>query len=182
MRGCVDSDYDLDTLDKEAIFYIPPVPVGALDTAFLTGEGVVVHPGIGPERFSLEYPVNGIFSEDIVDKFFFDGARTASLEGKIDIVIEELAQNTDIVARMYITDEEGNVIQGIEIADRPLDNANGQPFILTIEKEYMHLMKDARGVRIILDFTGSMFDYSQSDGYILLYDLVLKTGGMHIDF
>jgi hypothetical protein len=179
----VDPDYDLDTLDKGAVFHIPPVPVGSVDTAFLTGEGKVIQlpPGVFAD-FRLQYPIEGIFTEDIIDKFFFEGAETASLVGKIDVMIASINSDANIVAQMSIINEEGDEIDGFEQAESQLTNTANQDFALTIKKEQMHLMKDARGVLITFVFSGLTSVGLDPDDYLLLHDLVLKTGGMHFDF
>jgi hypothetical protein len=182
MQACVDQDYDLDELDNDAVFYIPPVPVGSVDTAWFKNEDVVEVelPGFAG-TFAVEYVVNDIFTEDIVKKFFFEGSRGASLEGKIDLNITRLESNTGITTRLNVLDEAGEVIEAVAIEGGSVRNAKDQDFTMRIDAASTPHMQEARGVKITFIFTGISAVTLEPDDYILLHGLVLKTGGMYIN-
>jgi hypothetical protein len=177
MQACVDKDYDLSELDTEVMLHIPPVPVGTLDTAWFTSLSTVTIPDLS-EAVAREYVVDSLFTEEIISKFFFDGATTISLTGNMDISIADLSPETGITIQIHALDENNEVINAIRIEEKEMKNKTQQKFLLKIEGEYMSHMEHARGIKITFIFNDlGDFDLGQDD-YLLLNNLVLKTGGM----
>jgi hypothetical protein len=181
----VDQDYDLDNLDKDAVFNVPPVPVGTVDTAWFTGDmtgipGWVEIPGVDG-TITMEHVLDNLFTEDIISKFFFDGAASASLEGKVDIDIASFSPDASLTMQLGILGDDGEVISDIELNSMALTNTKGQNFLLQINREDMIKMATARGVKITLVFENLDDFHLTRDDYLLLKNLVLKTGGMHLD-
>ncbi|MDR1273430.1 MAG: hypothetical protein LBK12_02670 [Odoribacteraceae bacterium] len=181
LQACVDPDYDLDELDYDAVFNIPPVPVGSVDTAWFKTNLVEVELPGRPGTFAMEYVVKDIFTEDIVNKFFFEGAKAASLEGKIDLNIANLGSDAAILTELNVLDADNEVIGAVTIRSGSIYNAREQEFSMHIDAEAMQYMQEARGVKITFVFTGLSTVDIDLDDYLLLHGLVLKTGGMYIN-
>ena len=182
IQSCVDKDYDWDALDKQAVMNIPPVPVGSIDTAWfksnLTTVVVPDYPGV----FAMEFVVKELFTDDVVSKFFFDGARTATLEGQLSIAITHLNDDARILMLMNILNVDDEVIDAVMIDSKEARNKReGQPFVLEIDSEYMRHMGPASGVKITFILDGLTEVGLDRDDYLALTGLVLKTGGMQID-
>jgi hypothetical protein len=182
IQACVDKDYDLDNLNNEAVFHVPPVPVGTVDTAWFKSNivEVPVPPGMS-FSFALRYVMGNLFTSDVIEKFFFEGAGDVSLDGKIDIVISSLNQDVRITTLMSILDENEEPIEDITIENGLLTNSIGQPFKLGIKGEHARYMAGASGVEIIFLFENISSISLDRNDYLLIKDLVLKTGGMFID-
>ncbi|MDR1415366.1 MAG: hypothetical protein LBI96_06105 [Odoribacteraceae bacterium] len=180
-QACVDENYDLDDLNTEAVFYLPPIPVGSVDTAWLMENLTKIEIPDDPGTFALEYVIQDIFTEDIIGKFFFEGAGDISLEGKLDLAVAALDNDAGIVMKLNILDSQDNIIGSVAVDDGDALNTIGQDFAMHISGDYLRHMTEARGVRIVFVFTGcSDVNLAQTD-YLVLRDLVLKTGGMFLD-
>ncbi|MDR0765649.1 MAG: hypothetical protein LBF09_01755 [Odoribacteraceae bacterium] len=180
-RACVDKDYDLGELDKEAVINIPPVPVGSVDTAWFKSNLVEIEiPGL-PGTLALEYLVEGLFTEEVAEKFFFEGAGDISLEGKLNVFITGINADANITARLNIIDRQGENINAILIDDSQVKNKTIQDFVLHIDSEYTPYMADADGIKITFIFEGLENITLDRDDFLVLDNLVLKTGGMHVN-
>jgi hypothetical protein len=129
----------------------------------------------------MEYVVKDIFTEDIVEKFFFEGAKSASLEGKMDVNIANLEGDFEIITRLNVLDADDEVIDAVVIEGGKIRNAAHQDFAMHITEGSMRHMKEARGAKITFVFTGRATVDIDRDDYLLLHGLVLKTGGMYIN-
>jgi hypothetical protein len=182
-QACVDKSYDLGELDKDAVLNIPPVPVGTVDTAWFKSNLDTVKveiPGfLG--TFAMEYSIKNFFTEDIISKFFFDGADDVTLKGKLDIFITGINANALITMRVNIIDKEGEPILEIPFEDTQVANRASQDFILLIDKARVPYMATASGVKITFIFSNLGTIALTRDDFLVLNSLVLKTGGMLIE-
>ncbi|MDR2414617.1 MAG: hypothetical protein LBD64_06490 [Odoribacteraceae bacterium] len=179
-QACIDKDYDFSARDKNAVLYIPPVPVGAVDTAWFKSN-LTELPGIYGD-FAMEYLVSNLFTEEVAEKFFFDGAGDISLVGNLDMFISGLNESAVITMQLSLTDREGNAIDEIKLADRKVTNKASQEFLLQVASDKAPFMANADGIRIVFVFDGLENVTLDRDDYLVLNQLVLKTGGMHVEF
>jgi hypothetical protein len=200
----VDNDYDMDDLNKEAVFKIPPVPFGNIDKFDI--ETIARDNGTIPEDLDLDAfdgtpidletgyyseTIENLFTEDIIDKFFFEGAGDdVVLKADADIHLlrndgEEENLEFLLNAVMRVTDESGNELPVIIPYSGYLYSKDNQPVEVRFPKEYFHYMKDASGLKFTfgikthINNIGAVLD---GDNYIQLRNVLLTSAGMKFKF
>ncbi|MDR1808928.1 MAG: hypothetical protein LBR34_00800 [Prevotella sp.] len=192
MQSCVDNDYDIDDLNKDAVFKIPPVPFG--DIIKFDIETLALNTELIPDDFfdNADYQgrpvnletgtysetVNDIFTEDIIKKFFYEDAEEdVLLKAKIDIhllrdsistetgehVVKE--KNLDFLARIIINviDKDGDVLPVIIPYSGILYSMDNQDAEIRFPNSYFGDMKNASGLK----FTFGIKTYVGDIGRVL---------------
>jgi hypothetical protein len=183
-QSCIDHDYDFDAINKTAHFNIPPVPLGQLDTIFLNTSGYTIDIPeelkleITATQYMLETVVEGLFNDEVIERFFYDGADDVVLNSDLELDLG----NKDTFSMnigFSILDANGKVIEEIKIPNIYVERTSRQKAAIIFGKEYMKYMKPARSlcISIVIDTLPSSLG---KDSYLLLDKLVLNTGGMSI--
>jgi hypothetical protein len=212
MQSCVDNDYDIDELNKNAVFKTPPVPFGDIDRLWLEGLYGIEFPEINMDELpdwvlETELPLDSIakeqtlenlFTEDIIDKFFFEGAgNDVILEAYTDIHIfrdddEPVNEEFKIALLIDVLDANSNVIEGIKILKddgtaNSFTSANNQKIQVRFPCGKFNLMKQASGLKLTFLIKATRVNIAyllsrRDKDYIDIRNVILKTGGIHIKF
>lgn len=184
VSSCVDKGYEWDELDKTGVLNIPPVMFGNIDTIYLEGlpEGIIPG-GIPLPDFSLSRGdvIHGLFDGDAVRDFFFDGAATVEISAKADIDLS--ISGVTIELYFYPIDYDGNIMEDIIIAKQTLAAGKDQQLSIIVPSEYMRYMSSAKdlGLTVVLSAKDASIWIGEDD-YIFIKNVIVKTGGYHIDF
>jgi len=182
--GCIDNDYDIDDLDKNAVFKVPPVLLGNVDTIWID----LLPDGFPPislpiegEQITKTENIIGIFTDDIVDKFFNEKATAnTTLQAKVDVLITE-SENLNIDIYANVINQDGSVNENVIIDKQSLVNGTEQKLSLVFKKEDFAYMKDASNLRLTIVMTAKSITLSEGD-YVYMKSAVLKSGGLHFEF
>ncbi len=183
-QSCINHDYDFDSISKTAHFNIPPVPLGQLDTIFLNTSNYTIdipeelRLEISTSQFMLETVVEGLFNDEVIERFFYDGADDVVLNSDLELDLgneDKLSMNIGF----SILDANGKVIKEIKIPNVYVEHASKQNAAIVFGEEYMKYMKPARSLRISIVI--NTLPSSLGTGSYLLFDkLVLNTGGVSV--
>jgi hypothetical protein len=200
----VDNDYDMDDLNKEAVFKIPPFPFGNIDKFNI--EEIVRDNGMIPEDLDLSNfqgvsidletgyyseTAEGLFTEDITDKFFFEGAgEDVVLKADADIHLlrnDGEEENLEFLVRaaMYVTDKDGNELPVKIPYSGNLYSKDNQPIEIRFSKEDFSYMKDASGLKFVFGIKthiGNIGTVLDGNNYIQLRNVLLASAGMKFKF
>lgn len=179
MQSCIDKDFD--DINKNVEFKVPPIPFGSLDTIYL--------PQLPPLPIALNYTVEdtikNLFDEDTNDKFFYEGADDVELTGGLDLVLKNPAmQGTTLNVTVKVVDYQNEAYVSnpatVTFSPTTVSVAKDQAFTVTIGSDEMKHMKNANGLVFRLQFNIPSITLD-SDDYLLLKDVVIKTGGINFD-
>lgn len=179
MQSCVDKDFD--DINKNIEFNVPPIPLGSLDTIYVGNL-----PYIPVEiNYTVADTIKGLFDEDTNKRFFYDGADDVELVGNMDIVLGEPSmQSTTLTISVNIIDLiDGQYVENqakVTIAPVTFTPKINQPFTIKIAADQMQYMKYANGLRFKVNFNLPTVNLKNTD-YLLLKDVVIKTGGISLD-
>lgn len=182
--SCIDKDYNWDDLDRTGVLRIPPVMFGNIDTIYLEGLPNAIFPGGIPLPdwiIAKSDTIKGLFDGDAVRDFFFEGAGAVEISAKADIDLE--ISGVTIEIGFYPIDYEGQTIKEVEINKQILSVNHDQEFSIIVSSEHMKYMENAKdlGLTIILR-TDNASIWIGEDDYIFIKNIIVKTGGYHIDF
>ena len=188
LSSCIDNKYDVDDLNKNAVFKIPPVPLGNLDTLYFNKLGNIALPPeieIPSIQYVLSDTVKGLFSEDDVSKFFplhaEDGDYSAFVS-KIDIVLKNGNSTLDIVIIPEVLDDNQDVLTGVIIPWQELKMTENQKFSIEVKSQYMKHMQYARDLKFTIIVAGSIPTAFTTEDYIFIKNMSLQTSGLHFKF
>lgn len=184
MVSCIDKDYDIDDLDKNGMFKVPPVLLGNIDIIWLNllPEGVppVSLPVSGMQITKVEH-IDGVFSEDVLDKFFNESSvGNVSLESKVDVLVNH-AVNFSMDVYPYVLNADGSINNNVKIEKQTLTTGTDQPFSIILKKEYFKYMENANGIQLTIVLKADQITLGDAD-YVYLKSVVLKSGGIHFEF
>jgi len=182
--GCIDNDYDIDDLDKNAVAKVPPILLGNIDTIWvnLLPEGLPPVTGSveGMEITKIEY-INGVFSEDIIDKFFNEKATwDVTLQAKVDVLVES-AQGLVMEIYPEIEDSDGTVNTNVKIEKVSVTNGNNQQISIVFKKDDFKYMEDARDLKFTIVMKANTISLEDED-FVYMKNVVLKSSGLHFEF
>lgn len=193
MQSCVDKDYDLDDVNKEAQFNLPPVPYGDFKPIIL--KELVPLPVIPPieglpdigVKIAYDYVFEDLFNKDFIDYFFYEGNNVA-LNGVVDVVV--LKPNSSATLSLGMTfkilDEENGEIQEIKFPNQPIfNNGKAQPFEIKIESQYMKYFeaRNAKHLKVYLVLeSSSLTNIDAENAYVEFKDIVIKSDALQFDF
>lgn len=187
LQSCVDKEYDFDNLNKEGTFYIPPVPLGSIDTIFVTMlDGLpsipdsLIPPGIG-NSVAFSDTIKGLFNEDVNSRFFFDGAGNVSLQTDADLHVLTEASNVRAMIGFSVLDENGKLINEVKIPSVELVYGVNAGKQILFASQYMKYMANASDLHITIVIKAESLSFN-SKNYLLFNNVVLKSGGISFDF
>lgn len=185
LPSCVDNDYDIDDLNKNAVFKIPPIPLGNLDSLYINQlENISLPPGISfPNiKYVLGDTIKGLFSEEDISKFFPQNAEDgdySAFVSKIDIGLKDINNSTNVIILFEVLDNLGRVIEEIDIPKQSITVRKDQDFRIEFKSEYMKYMKNAKDLKLIISITASIPTEISTDDYIFIKNISLQTSGLH---
>lgn len=183
MQSCTDKDYDWDNIDKSGVLSIPPVMFGNIDTIYIDGlpegllPGGVPVPNVSTTRKDV---IEGLFSEDAVKDFFFDGAGAVEITAKADVDLDISGVTIDLYFNIIGNDNQ--VISGVVIPKQTLTIAKNQSLSIKIAPEYMKYMENAKdlGLTIVFSTNNASIWIGEND-YIFIKEAIVKTGGYNFE-
>lgn len=180
----MDKDYNWDDLDRTGVLRIPPVMFGNIDTIYLEGLPNAILPGGIPLpdwTIAKSDTIKGLFDGDAVRDFFFEGAGAVEISAKADFDLE--ISGITIEIHCFPIDNEGEVIEEVEIEKQILNVNRDQKLSIIVSSEQMKYMENAKDLGLIIVFkTDDAFVWIGEDDYIFIKNVIVKTGGYHIDF
>jgi len=188
VSSCVDNDFDWDDINKNGVFEIPPVPIGDIDTIWMNVLPPVTIPPLGieiPQGFETEARkevVEGLFTKDILDKFFNEKAKKdVKLESVADINILGENSGLEVKVKVEVVDANGDVIPQVVIPTQTLYYGTEQDFDIVFPVESFKYMKNARDLNLIFVIKANSIRITDND-YAYIKNIVLKSGGLHFEF
>ena len=197
MQSCVDNEYDIDNLDKNAMFLMPPIPIGNIDTFKIE----VLESGTIPEElqgfpeFTLEgteivkeQVIEGLFTEDILDQLFNENAtKDVKLDAKVDLKILDEASQVKASMLVHVLDARGRVIEAVKIPNpETLKYGEEQDFSIIFPHEYFSKMKNAQDLKLTIILRAEHINLNNIlldlDDYIYIKNVVLKGAEYHFKF
>lgn len=182
--SCIDKEYDWDDLDRTGVLRIPPVMFGNIDTIYLQGLPEAIIPGGIPLpdwTIAKSDTIKGLFDGDAVRDFFFEGAGAVEISAQADIDME--ISGITIELHCFPIDYEGNIINEVKIEKQTLSADKDQKLSVIIPSEGMRYMENAKDLGLIIVLkTRNAFIWIGEDDYIFIKNVIVKTGGYHIDF
>jgi hypothetical protein len=179
--SCIDSDYSLSDLNKEAVFSYENgiyLPLGNFDTIRFEATKVDM-----PVKMTYTTVVEGLFSEDLYDKFVITRNGKDEPLGLITFTADFIANISraaeksfsDFTLSSVIVKENGEDT-GILLAEQVFksDIPDVQAFQVVIEKEDVPKLKDASILHLIFTFTAKEVEW---EDYVLLNDMKIKSSG-----
>lgn len=184
VQSCVDKEYDWNNLDTNGVIYIPPIPLGSLDTIHLHGLPLGELPsGIPIPDFSIVkgYEISGLFEGNAVKNFFFEGANAVEISFKIDVDLEIKGIVIDVYLDVMNQDDQKNT--QVIIPKQRLVIGKKQQLTVRIGPEYMKYMENAKDLRYTFAIIGKDATiWIGENDYIYMGEAIIKTGGFHYDF
>jgi hypothetical protein len=183
MQSCIDKDYDLDDVNKQA--YVSPGGIvfpldNIIEPIYLENLPQIPIPISGEVTFVNT--VEGIFTEDMNEKFFFPGEDASDVEftALVDVNIQGRAETLEIIIKPEILNEDERV-DNIVLAEQRLRNQDNNSFSMKIRKEDMDKMQYASDIKFII--TVKATNYLPVSGDVIKFkDLKLsKKGGFHLE-
>lgn len=197
-QSCVDKDYNFNALDKNAEVKIPPVPLGSIDTIFInklvgipTLPPDITFPTTEPEVvLSYVDTVKNIFSGDAVDNFFYDGASTVALKGKVDALFMPNANKAYVAIAFYVLNQDNTVNTDVKIPSEVFEytkpttqvihtdkNFKDNPINIEIKAEYMKYMKNAKSLKLVIALKANAAAPTAKD-FVFIKQLSLHAGSI----
>lgn len=183
LLSCIEKEYDWDNMDKTGVLNIPPVMFGNIDTIYLDGLSEAIIPGgipIPDASIAKRDTIKGLFDGDAIKDFFFEGAGDVGISAKADIDVAITGVSIDIYC--FPVDYEGNIIEEVKIKKQTLSTGKDIDFSITVSSDDMKYMEKAQdlGLVIVLSSEDASVWIGEYD-YIFIKNVIVKTGGYHID-
>ena len=186
LQSCVNTDYDLDNLDRDLVFNIPPIMVGNIDAIrFAELEPLAFippHITIPPISVVYSYVFENFFSGNVIDMFFFEEAGTVEIYARADVSLP--IPGSEIRAYFKVNDENGVLLPGVNIPMQRLTIGTNQIFRIRIDSRYMTNMYEARDLEAVLVIytpTVTVGDLINAESYLHLRQVVVRTGGIRFE-
>lgn len=184
-QSCVDKSYDWDDMDKSGVLNIPPIMLGDIDIIYLNGLSTGIFPGglpVSGFKIALSDTISGIFDGDAIKDFFFEGANTVKFEAKADVVVKDAPANAKILLYFNVIDYNDSRISSVVIPKQELRKGEGQELVIEIASQYMEYMKNAKSLELTIVITSDAGVIQiDSQDYIFLNSVIVKTGGYHFE-
>jgi len=177
--SCVNSDYDFDNINKEAVFSNENglyLTIGDFDTIWLK-QNMEINTLVD---LSITEDVKGLFSESLYNSLVMTGNGKDEAIGPLSFVGDFISHISyavfclfsDIILSVEVLKKNGDNT-GIVIDDQVFKSATtvAQPFLLTISKDNVLKMKDASILRFIYKFSARKIN---EDGYLLGQHVKIK--------
>lgn len=181
--SCVNSEYNWDNLDKTGVLNIPPVMFGNIDTIYLEGLSEAIIPEgipVPDAAITKSDTIKGLFDGDVIEDFFFDGAGNIEISAKADIDVATTGVTIDIYC--FPVDYQGKYIEEVKIDKQTLTTGKDINFSITIASEDMKYMENAKDLGLIIVLQSkNAYIWIGEDDYIFIKNVIVKTGGYHID-
>lgn len=185
LYSCIDNDYDIDDLNKDALLKTPPIILGNIDTIWvetLPDDFPPISLPIEGEQISKSDIISGLFTHDILNKFFNEKTKEdVVLESKIDLRIMPESEDLRIEIFCEVLNAENSVLNNIKIKEQTLVNGLNQDFSITFPHEYFSDMQQASSLKFTFRLTAKTLVLSKKD-FIYIKEVILKSGGMHFEF
>lgn len=183
VSSCIDKKYDWANLDKSGVIKIPPVPLGSLDTIYLSGLPQGERPwGVPIPDFSIVKTdtMRNLFEGNAVKNFFFEGASTVEIASDVDIYLAIKGITIDLY--LSIIDRDGQRNENVVIPKQSLTTVKNQKLSIQIASQYMRYMQEAKDLQytIVLSSDDGSVWIGKND-YIYLRDAIIKTGGFYYE-
>lgn len=180
IQSCIDKEYDFDNLNKNVEVKVPPIPLGSLDTIFVN-----FLPSIPPEiilgaKVTLSDTVRGLFDENTISTFFYEGSDDVVISSKIDVMVMPQTSGLRLDVILNIIDRDKKRNEFVKIPIQTLTFGKNQDFSIRIKSEYMKYMKNARDLHFIFAFSVSAINFNRTD-YIFIRRFLLSTGGIQFE-
>lgn len=181
--SCVNREYNWDNLDKTGVLNIPPVMFGNIDTIYLEGLSEAIIPEgipVPDAAISKSDTIKGLFDGDVIEDFFFDGAGNIEISAKADIDVAITGVTIDIYC--FPVDYQGKYIEEVKIDKQTLTTGKDINFSIAIASEDMKYMENAKDLGLIIVLQSkNAYVWIGEDDYIFIKNVIVKTGGYHID-
>ena len=189
LQSCVNRDYDFDNMDTSGVFNIPPIMLGSIEIELLD-----LPIGELPERlpdgfpplpalsYVLSYTLYDLFGEEVVDNFFFPGARRVEIEAReVNVRLPLSGATIDIL--FNVLDSEGVPLLGVTIPPQRLTTGRNQRLRITLDERYMRYMHNAQSLEFVLALSSPPGATLEIDGtsYLELNNVIIRTGGIRFD-
>lgn len=179
MQSCIDKEYDTDKLNRFVELNVPPVPLGNLDTIFVS-----FLPTLPPEivigaNVVLTDTIRGIFNEQTISKFFYEGSGDVVFSTKVDAMVMPQESGLEMEVLIDVIDADRTKNEFVKIPRQRLISAKNQDFTIRIGAEYMKYMKNARDIHFIFAIRVRAINFTRND-YIYIRRFVLSTGGIQV--
>ena len=183
LQACVDKDYNWGNIDKSGVISIPPIPLGDIDTIYIKGLpqlneswGIPI-----PNRsIALSDTIRGLFDDNAIRKFFYDGNEVVEISAKIDIQVAFKGVSLEIY--FNIIDTAKQRITNVVIPKQMLTIGTKQEFSVKITSEYMPYMKAASDLQLIIVLSSKDASLWLSDkDYLYIWGAIVKTGGFYYE-
>ncbi|PXV68945.1 hypothetical protein CLV62_101211 [Dysgonomonas alginatilytica] len=180
MQSCVDKEYDSDKLNTNIELNVPPVPLGGFDTIYVN-----FLPSIPPEivigaRVALSDTIRGLFDQNTIDRFFFEGSSGVVISAKLDAMVMPQESGLEIEVLLDIIDADKTKNEFVKIPSQRIVSAKNQNFEVRIGPEYMKYMKNARDLHFIFGIRVAAINFTRQD-YIYLRRVILFAGGIQLE-
>ncbi|SBW07572.1 hypothetical protein [uncultured Dysgonomonas sp.] len=183
LQACVDKDYDWGNMDKSGVISIPPIPLGDIDTIYIKGLpqlneswGIPIPDG----SIALSDTIRGLFDDNAIRKFFYEGNETVEISAKIDIYVAIKGVSLDVY--FNIIDTGKRRINKVLIPKQTLITGKQQDFSVKITSEYMQYMESASDLQlvIVLSSKDAILWLGDKD-YLYIWGAIVKTGGFYYE-
>lgn len=185
-QACVDKDYD--NINKEAIFKLPSVPLGNLDTIYMhTLPAIDGGIGIQFRTLTATDTVYNLFDESTIEKFFYERAGKIELNGETTAMFTQMpsAQLTLSFDIIDIIDGKEVKNNNISITPQTIKANENQPISIAIKEEDIQYMKNARNLMITIRIDVKAPEYIKFDtkkDYLVINKVMVKTEGLFFEF
>jgi len=183
-QSCINKDYDLDNIDTSGVFHIPPIMLGNIEIIFLEELPYgVLPPGAAIPAFKTvrSYVFRDFFNENVIDRFFFVGAR--AVEITTEAVVNLPVSDVFIDLHFNVLDNNGNPINAINMDSRRLEKGVNEDVSVRIEERYMVYMSGARDFEFVLVISNEQNAVLIDDESTLqLNQMIVRTGGIQFNF
>ena len=184
LQSCVNRDYDFDNMDTTMVFRIPPLLLGNIETIYLgelpignLPQGIPLPPG---PSIVKSYIFEGIFDDDVIDNFFFEGAGMVEIAARADVFLP--ISEATINLHFNVIGQDGEPIRNINIPTQRMWVGQNQDLSIRIYDRYMALMNNAQDLEIVLAISnqaGAVLIDGES--YLRLNNVIIRTGGIRFD-
>lgn len=185
LQSCIDSEYNWDNINTEGVLNIPPIPLGNYEVTLNRLDfDVQYDKGIEIPSFTFQFDdtIKDIFSSNSVKDFFHEYmTRDLSIEGELDMnVLTE--SNISIDIQFNVLDVNNKIIKQVEIEGTDKLQPGKQNLTIIFPKEDAIYMKDSEHLllKVRVRTPNQLFAPKDTD-YILLKDLIIKTGGYYVE-
>ncbi|GAB6122041.1 hypothetical protein [Dysgonomonas termitidis] len=183
LQACVDKDYDWGNMDKSGVISIPPIPLGDIDTIYIKGLpqldgswGIPIPDG----SIALSDTIRGLFDDNAVRKFFYEGSETVEISAKIDIYVATRGVSLDVYFNIINTEKQR--IAQVIIPKQTLTTGIEQEFSVKITSGYMQYMENASDLQLIIVLKSKDATlWLSNDDYLYIWGAIVKTGGFYYE-